>query len=248
MKSHKSNHSIRNLYTHAYSYCQPCFQQSALLRSIFEDVRAIDIRKQNSLESTRDLILMAGQTAHPLGEFQLINESAIQKERDLFCEYIKSLTREYLDLPRLDDYYHICIQESNEITHKIREKWGDWYGGSCQEISSSQSTQCITFEVGIFIDDREHEEFPTKKTYQDLINILTSNKINRVYEIGEDERDYELDINDAIDNFEGSERFWTNTELNFLIYSSHESTITFGGMWLIDEIKQICPYWQDYFY
>jgi hypothetical protein len=66
MTNHKSNHSIRNLYTQAYSYCLR--KPTALLRSILEDIRAIDIRKQNSLESTRDLILMAGQTAHPSGE------------------------------------------------------------------------------------------------------------------------------------------------------------------------------------
>lgn len=274
MTSYKSNHSIRNLYTHAYSYC---LKLTALLRSILEDIREIDIRKQNSLESTRDLILIAGQTA-PAEWFRIRDRRVVQivddtnavveQQRDLFCEYIKSLTKEYLDLPllhnyyfdlpHLHNYYHICMQESDEIAEKIFKKWGRWYGGSRREISSNESTEditfnkqsieYITFNVGIFIDDREHEEFPAKKTYQDLINILTSNGIKRVYEIGEGELHYELDINDAIDNFERSEKFWTNTELDFLIYSSHEDTITFGGKWLVDEVKKICPYWQDHFY
>lgn len=39
-------------------------------------------------------------------------------------------------------------------------------------------------------------------------------------------------------------RFWTSRSLDRVVYVPHEHSISFGGAWLIEEIKAIGPPWR----
>ena len=46
----------------------------------------------------------------------------------------------------------------------------------------------------------------------------------------------------------GIEKYWCTQELDWLLYASHESSITVGGKWLIDAVQDAWPTWQDGLY
>ena len=58
----------------------------------------------------------------------------------------------------------------------------------------------------------------------------------------------ELDIDAASFNPNGSERFWFERSMRWMIYASHEASITFGGEWLVEEVRQIFPLASRYLY
>jgi len=48
--------------------------------------------------------------------------------------------------------------------------------------------------------------------------------------------------------YDGAEGFWTSEDMNWLVYASHESSITFGGDWLIDGMRGFLPEFERYIY
>lgn len=41
------------------------------------------------------------------------------------------------------------------------------------------------------------------------------------------------------------ESFLCDDSMSWIIYISHENSITFGGHWLIEKLKDICPEWEQ---
>jgi hypothetical protein len=44
----------------------------------------------------------------------------------------------------------------------------------------------------------------------------------------------------------GLETYWSSRHLDWLIYCSHEDSITFAGAWLVAAIQQAWPTWQQH--
>jgi len=45
--------------------------------------------------------------------------------------------------------------------------------------------------------------------------------------------------------YAGTERFWTSEPLDWLLYLSHEESITLGGAWLVEAFKRTEPRWRE---
>ena len=46
----------------------------------------------------------------------------------------------------------------------------------------------------------------------------------------------------------GTEMYWSSRKLDWLIYLSHEESMTFAGDWLAQAIKQALPNWRQRLY
>lgn len=57
-----------------------------------------------------------------------------------------------------------------------------------------------------------------------------------------------LDLSDVDFEYDGAEGYWCDERLDWLVYASHEDTISLGGAWLIDAVKKIWPEWQSAFW
>lgn len=68
-------------------------------------------------------------------------------------------------------------------------------------------------------------------------------KLSSLYEIREDGQFRELSIGECDFEYDGLEYIYTDTDLNFVLYFSHENSTTIGGKRLIEEIHKI---WPDY--
>jgi len=81
-----------------------------------------------------------------------------------------------------------------------------------------------------------------------LQGILARRGVARVWELRELGHDYEIDLADMEPAYTGAEGYWTTGSMDWLIYASHESSITIAGEWLIEEVKAIWPGWEQHMY
>lgn len=70
----------------------------------------------------------------------------------------------------------------------------------------------------------------------------------RVLELREDGPGYELDLSESHFTYNGAEGCWTIGSIEWLVYASHESSITFGGPWLIERMRRVFPEFDRYLY
>lgn len=91
-----------------------------------------------------------------------------------------------------------------------------------------------------FQDKYFEEEFGSERTRQ----ILYSLGVEKVRELREGKIDYEVDLSVVEFDYSGEEGFWFDETFDWLIYASHESSITFAGS-ILPEIKKNWRNWQN---
>ena len=78
--------------------------------------------------------------------------------------------------------------------------------------------------------------------------LLEKQGISKLLELREFDDGFELEPAFAKFTYTGAEGFWTTAEMDWLIYASHESSITFGGDWLIEAMQSFLPEFHRYIY
>ena len=81
-----------------------------------------------------------------------------------------------------------------------------------------------------------------------LRSALRDRGIPRPVELREYDEGYEEDIALAEFTYDGREGFWTSDNMEWMVYASHESSITFGGAWLIEAMRKCLPEFDRYLY
>ncbi|HEX8334981.1 MAG TPA: hypothetical protein VF622_20315 [Segetibacter sp.] len=71
--------------------------------------------------------------------------------------------------------------------------------------------------------------------------IKTKFKIADLFEIREDGQFLQLNINDCNFSYNGLEYIYTDENLDFVLYFSHENSTTIGGKELLNELRKIWP-------
>jgi len=81
--------------------------------------------------------------------------------------------------------------------------------------------------------------------YIDELKEILENvfELSNLYEIREDGQFSELKISECDFEYDGLEYIYTDKNLNFVLYFSHENSTTIGGKILLEEIHKI---WPDY--
>ena len=73
--------------------------------------------------------------------------------------------------------------------------------------------------------------------------LTTVFELSRLYEIREDGQFNELKISECDFEYDGQEYIYTDKNVRFVLYFSHENSTTVGGKILLEEIHKI---WPDY--
>lgn len=162
-----------------------------------------------------------------------IAASAIAEERAKFITYIRSLTAEQINAAKPLPLRRTLIkEESDRIWAQLKAKWGIdgdyWYPLKSKELPSG----ILAFHTDYF-DDNEAAI---------LRELLTRREIRRIWELrehGDDE--YELELALFQPHYNGAEGYWTSSGADWLVYASHESSITLAGDWLVAGFKDMVP-------
>ena len=167
-----------------------------------------------------------------------LEKMAIDEERSLIAEFIERQT--VASLSEVEPmFYRRVMSETEEsaIRARLKERWGV-DSGYWFPLSNDRPEDVEAFQDQCFED-----EVGTAKLEQ----ILRSRGLTRVWEIGEGSRRYEMDISQIEPYYYysgGEERFWGDDTFDWIIYASHEGSLTIGG-WLLEEVKTVWTNWPE---
>jgi hypothetical protein len=188
-----------------------------------------------TIDSNSELHLLgeSGRFSRTSGRQNSIAKNAMLDERMKFINYIDTLTPEKItNIEPLPYLRRLNDKELLTVRQKLLELWS--YDGQYWNPLNEKSPKETVFlmKENLTSDDRSK------------INELLNKRCNyRIYEITEDRIDYEIEF-DSFD-LDLYETMVADNTFEWVIYGSHESTITFGGTWLIEFIKELFVDRQD---
>ncbi|HEY5462997.1 MAG TPA: hypothetical protein VIJ95_07055 [Hanamia sp.] len=170
---------------------------------------------------------LTSQTPFTTGRQNDIERNAIQDERNKFAKFIDSITDSDLELVEaLPHRRKLKDEEAKQIRKQLLDTWN--YDGSYWEPLENRSTKPTVFLM---------KEIVTKEDIEKIIQIVSEKADKNIFEVSEDRNDYEIEI----DSFSPDlyETICCDKSFDWVVYGSHESTIAFGGTWLIEKIGDI---------
>lgn len=182
------------------------------------------------IESCKQTLIKTGKESQsPFTEKtqNKIEQKAIQEERDKFLQFIDSIDTSILQsVEPLPYRRRLKDDEREKIRQVLIDKWKvDGYWVPLIEASPELTT--------IFLDKDNLTETDEKQ----IADFIKEKAEGRLYEITEEQLDYEIDQNEF--DIDCYETFYCDKTFKWLIYGSHEGTITFGGQELLDFIQQL---------
>ncbi len=212
------------------------FPRYKILDAIRVEIERIDPAELGDLETTRALLILAGEIAEGdfKGPINQIEQRAKAEERETFCRYIREFAVADLNAVEALPFRRVLTtEESKAIWLRLQEQWqiadGGWY----------PLADCTLPDVETFKSEAFYEAIP----HQRLQIILAAREIERVWELREYGPEYEEDVSLFDPFYNGAEGYWSSGDLDWIIYASHESSITVAG-WLLESLKAIWPAWQ----
>jgi hypothetical protein len=213
------------------------FPRYNVLNAIRVELERIDPAKLGDVEDTRALLVLVGETAQddftqkPIGE---IDARTMADERADFCRYLGGLKIADLSaIERLPYRRVLTTDESKTIWSRLRTRWeipnGYWF-----PLADCELPDVVAFKT---------RDFDEAVAYVRLRDLLAARGIERVWELREYGPDYEEDLALLEPYYNGAEGYWSSGDSDWIIYASHESSVTVGG-WLLPELKRMWPSWQ----
>lgn len=232
--------------------------QFQAVTAILNEVNSFKSGEFDGFDELYELLILASQTATSHLLVQMVNlfpegaEQTIEAERARFRQEIEALDRNQLkSVELLYDVRALSRSEAAAIWEEITRRWdlkhNHWY----PIYGPPRPTNAIAFFA---------REFDEQLVPDTLHGILRDHGVERVYEFSEfspigtegGSPELEMPLDHLIPKYGRAagwaEGYWFSKEMDWLIYASHESSITVGGAWLIDAIKQAWPAWTDALY
>lgn len=214
------------------------FPRYNVLKAILVEIERLRPEQLPSLSEAKSLFRLAVQTAEDA--FTKVNIDAIEErakndERKKLERFIERLSDdELLNVEPLFYRRVLTSGESQVYREKLRDRWripkGYWFPLSEDKPPGVEAFQDTYFE--------------TEVSHERLRKLLSSRNIDRVFELQEWDTEYELELSELEPFYSGSEGYWCDQTFDWIIYASHESSITIGG-WLLDDVKAVWPNWRD---
>ncbi len=216
------------------------FPRHQTLTAVQHEVERFVPADFTSLLEARSLLAIAGETAQSICCEQT-NPTAIAADRDerqKFVEFIHSV-----DGSRLSEQQPLIFRrvlgtmEHQRLHEAVIQKWGKWYGG-CSDREFPESQVMTLHDAAM----------ARPESCARIRDALHEHGIDILFELREYADGFEIPLESADFSYDGAEGFWTSVDLGWLIYASHESSITFAGTWLVEKIQAALPDFQQYLY
>jgi hypothetical protein len=213
------------------------FPRYNVLNAIRVELERIDPANLGGLDETKSLLVLAGETAQddftkkPIGE---VSERAMSEQRADFCRYIGGLKNSELSgIEQLPHRRVLTTEESKAIWSRLRSRW-DISDGYWFPLAECKLPDVVAFKTSTFDE---------AVAYDRLRDLLAGRGFKRVWELREYGPEYVEDLALFKPYYDGAEGYWSSGDLDWIIYASHESSVTVGG-WLLAEVKRLWPSWQ----
>lgn len=216
------------------------FPRYQMLAAIQREVERFIPTDFSSFDDARQILELAGETAQ--SQFTKYSNpvaiAATQDERQKFSFFVDSADYARLaSQPPLPFCRVLGTTEHQKLHRSVAQRWGKWYGG-CVDMKEIAS-DVVTLHVAAM---KEPE------SYEGLRAALIERGISRVFELRESGDGFEIETNTASFAYDGAEGFWTSGDSAWMVYSSHESSVTFGSAWLVERMRSLVPEFERYIY
>lgn len=218
-----------------------------VLDAILWAVEEVVASQFGSLATLRAYLVVAGQTADSDFTHKVTDHvafDAIKQERDLFVSYVEHLSQGQLSAIEPLPYRRVLsAAESRRVWAAVDQRWGTGEGYWYPLRSGPMPDGVVAFHAAEFRRDR---------TPMPLRDLLSRRGINVLWELREGRSatrpEYELEVQDLDPYYDGREGYWTSGAMDWLLYASHEGSMTVAGQWLVDAITAAWPHWRRYLY
>lgn len=166
----------------------------------------------------------------------------IAQERLLFCRYVQNLSGE--DLRSVQPLFYRRILTEEE-THQLRQRVFQRWKISPEEFSWWPIVgETAPSNVLAFNDFEFSEHVPLEA----LRAVLAEHGARRIYALDEDgNHNYEIDVDAFVPLRESAgEQYYTSEHLAWVIYLSHEDSITIAGEPVLQFVQEVWPDWSEY--
>ncbi len=219
----------------------PRYQQLYAIQAEIERVVPSDLGEE--LEPARERLIALGEASR---SYYLANTDhpvalhAAEEERTLFAEYLRTLDEETLwKVVPLPFRRALANDEAERWREQLEARFGKWYGGVPEK---KVSIEYLTFHADKLAPPPHQALSPLLRKHQP-----SQHRLFELVEMSDHEPSYELDLElVSFAYWRGGEAFWCTSELDWMIYVSHESTLTVAGAWLVDAVRQAQPGWLEH--
>ncbi|RYD51762.1 MAG: hypothetical protein EOP52_06150 [Sphingobacteriales bacterium] len=212
------------------------FPRYNVLAAILDEVETLVGQAYMDLQTCKQDLKSIGLTANSLfttGTQSDIATHAMHEERNKFVVFIESVRIEDLKSVEPLPYRRRMKQEESEQVRKaLLENW-NFQGGYWQPLEKL-SPKPTLFIMKENISDGDYEQ---------IIKAVQKNADARLFEITEDGLDAEIDS--GLFQPDCYETIYCDRSYEWILYGSHESTIAFGGAWLLEFVRRLYNDRQD---
>jgi hypothetical protein len=224
------------------------FPRYNVLHAIQAEVEAFTFADFASLDEARELLAGAGDSAEsiftrpPNGK---IEQQTMDEERRLFADYMRVVSEEALaHVEALPFRRTLTAHESEGLWIVLKKRWGatrsGWYPHD-RPSSAEPPANAVALDA---------DPFFSAEVQTQLRGVLARLGVSRVWELREIDTawDCELDLELFEPVYTGAEGTWTDTSLDWLVYASHEASVTIAGVQLLPAFERAFPEWRDWIY
>lgn len=214
------------------------FPRYVLLNAILVEVESYNPEGFSTVEEAKrffSLVATETQSTTTQPHDNKIEHKAISEERAALCKFIEQFTEQ--DLLSVEPLFYRRVlsgKEGDSIWEKLSSRWQIpkwyWFPLAIEKPDNVEGFQDAYFEKEVGAEE--------------LQAILRSHGVKKVWEIREYGANYQLELSAFESYYNGAEGFWCDETFDWIIYASHENSITIGG-WLLPEIKAIWANWEE---
>jgi hypothetical protein len=205
------------------------FPRYNVLKTVLDGIEAIDADALPAFEQLRSLLAETARTASsdvttPMSN--AIHQRAMSEERETLAALFAKVTA--LELADVEPLFYRRTLDPDTVRfwrQSIAMTWGapDGYWYPLGDKTHPSLVALGLHGIGeIALQER-------------IGRFFSDNAVARVIELREFGEGYELDASAAVLSYTDGEGFWTAAGGDWIVYCSHEGTITFGGK-IADEI------------
>ena len=218
------------------------FPRYRIDKGIRAEVERLVPQSSRNLEELRSHLIRACDIAEARLHAELdstIARKALREECEDFKAYIRVLSKPDLaNIAPLPFRRVLTEEESKKLWNRLKEAWaiGEGYWFPLRE--SPAPPNVLAFHV---------DYFEKMKGLELLNETFKRRSVSRVFELNElglDEPDCEIELSIFRPGYlSGSEQYCTGEAVDWVVYASHESSITIAGEWLAEIFKEKWPDW-----
>ncbi|PJZ43813.1 hypothetical protein [Leptospira brenneri] len=196
------------------------FPRYNALLAILNGIELIVGNQYDSIDECKSKIIELGlksESPFTKNTLNMIADKSILEERNKFLNYINNLSdSDLINVEPLPHKRRLSEIESLEIRNLLKENW-EFNGGYWYPLSPLKTKKAYFL----------NKDNITESDFLKISNFILSNSNHHLYKITEEQLDYEIDASEFEPNC--YETMYTDKNTSWLIYGSHEGTLSFAG-------------------